>query len=80
MGGYYALNGNEYHYKYDGSAWTSVSTLPYTFYDRPAIIHENNIHILGLGDSTLLINTINGLVWNGYRILIYRKLFIKVPL
>ena len=36
------------HYKYDGTSWTSVSTLPYSFLKGgSAIVYNNEIHILG---------------------------------
>ena len=40
------------HYKYDGSTWTNVSTLPYSFYWGSAVVLNNEIHILGGGDSS----------------------------
>ena len=42
-------NGNGHaHYKWDGSTWTSVSTLPYGFNNNnSAVIHRDEIHILG---------------------------------
>ena len=48
LGGY---NGNTKHYKYDGSTWTSVSTLPYGFRHGSAVVLNNEIHILGGYDS-----------------------------
>ena len=42
----------KYHYKWDGSSWTSVSTLPYDFAtDGVAIVYDNKIHILS-GNTT----------------------------
>ena len=35
------------HYKWNGSSWTSVSTLPYNFYYGSAAVLNNEIHILG---------------------------------
>ena len=35
------------HYKYNGSYWVSVSTLPYDFYNSCVVIYNNEIHILG---------------------------------
>lgn len=37
------------HYKYDGSNWTEVSTLPYNFDNigKHVVIYNNEIHILG---------------------------------
>jgi N-acetylneuraminic acid mutarotase len=35
------------HYKWNGTSWTSVSTLPYNFYTGCAVVFNNEIHILG---------------------------------
>ena len=45
------LGGNDssyrkYHYKWNGSSWTSVSTLPYEFRNSSAVVYNNEIHIL----------------------------------
>ena len=40
-------NGNTSHYKWNGSSWTSASTLPYEFRAGSAIVYNNEIHILG---------------------------------
>ena len=40
------------HYKYNGSSWTSVSTLPYNFYYGSAVVYNNEIHILGGSGSS----------------------------
>ena len=40
------------HYKFDGSSWTSVSTLPYSFYNGSAVVLNNEIHILGSSSSS----------------------------
>ena len=46
-------SGNETkHYKWDGSTWTSVSTLPYEFYLSDAVVYNNEIHILGSSGSS----------------------------
>ena len=39
------------HYKYNGTYWSRVSTLPYDFYDGSAVVLNNEIHILGGSDS-----------------------------
>lgn len=44
-------DGNTYHYKWDGTSWSSVSTLPYNFYHGSAVVLNNEIHILG-GNNT----------------------------
>ena len=36
----------------DGGEWTSVSTLPYSFYDSSAVVYNNEIHILGSYNSS----------------------------
>ena len=36
-----------YHYKFNGSSWTSVSALPYDFYRGSAVVLNGEIHILG---------------------------------
>ena len=44
------FGGNTYdtaHYKYNGTSWESVSTLPYRFYGGSAVVLNNEIHILG---------------------------------
>ena len=35
------------HYKWDGSKWTSVSTIPYSFNNGFAVVLNNEIHIIG---------------------------------
>ena len=40
------------HYKYNGSSWSSVSTLPYAFSNASAVVYDNKIHILGSSNST----------------------------
>ena len=37
----------KYHYKYNGSTWSSVSTLPYEFSGGYAVVYNGEIHILG---------------------------------
>ena len=73
-GGY--LNGNKtssiystYHYKWDGASWTSVSTLPYAFGDCPAVVYNNEIHLLGqrrqLSDGSSISNLKYHYKWDG---------------
>ena len=45
MGGGYRTY--TYHYKWDGTSWTSVSTLPYDFLNGSAVVYNNEIHIMG---------------------------------
>lgn len=41
-------SGSKYHYKWDGSSWTSVSTLPYAVCDDAfAVVHNGRIHLMG---------------------------------
>ena len=35
------------HYKFDGSSWSEVSALPYSFDNGAAVVYNNEIHILG---------------------------------
>ena len=49
LGGY---STNLTHYKWDGSAITQVSTLPYGFYYGSAVVYNNEIHILGTYGNT----------------------------
>ena len=37
---------NTYHYKWNGSSWVSVSTLPYDFKYDSAVVFNNEIHIM----------------------------------
>ena len=54
------------HYSWNGSEWTSVSTLPFYFVLGSAVIYNNEIHILGGGLSTSdLVNSIKHYKWNG---------------
>ena len=39
------------HYKWNGSSWTSVSTLPYSFYYGSVVVFINQIHMLGGSDT-----------------------------
>ena len=43
---------SKYHYKYDGTSWSNVSTLPYIFSGGCAIVYRNEIHILGSRDGS----------------------------
>ena len=43
---------SKYHYKYDGTSWSKVSTLPYSFYNGCAVVYNDEIHILGSGDTS----------------------------
>ena len=38
---------NKNHYKWNGTSWTSVSTLPYDFTGGCALVYNNEIHIMG---------------------------------
>ena len=38
------------HYKYDGTSWTSVSTIPYYFYSGAAVSYNLSIRIIGGND------------------------------
>ena len=47
LGGSVDSDTKQNHYKYDGSSWTSVSTLPYPFYQGSAVTWNDEIYILG---------------------------------
>ena len=38
---------DKYHYKWDGSSWTSASTLPYSFNSGSVVVLNGEVHILG---------------------------------
>ena len=62
------------HYKFNGSSWESVSTLPYKFYDSAAVVLNNEIHIFGGdGDSAHHTNhyKYNGTSWESVSTLPY---------
>lgn len=56
------------HYKFDGTEWTSVSTLPYDAYGLGALVDSGEICIFGGGDSTKFygkkFRRWDGSVWN----------------
>ena len=47
------------HYKYNGSDWSEVSTLPYDFRYGSAVVFNNEIHILG--------SSVSGCGYNHYK-------------
>ena len=51
IGGSYRM-----HYKWDGTSWTQVSTLPYDFCNGSAVVCNNEIHILGGSNSSYRTN------------------------
>ena len=54
LGGNYLGNDTTYskdHYKYDGTSWSKVSTLPYNFRCGCAVVYNDEIHILGGNDT-----------------------------
>lgn len=62
LGGNNVEGYSQNHYKWNGTSWVSVSTLPYDFYSGRAVIYDNEIHILGgLGTS----NYVNHYKWDG---------------
>ena len=66
--------GRLYHYKWDGSSWTSVSTLPYNFSNGSAVVYNNEIHILGSGVNSSTYRKHykwNGLTWTSVSTLPY---------
>ena len=50
--GNYSSGSQTYHYKWNGSSWTSVSTLPYNFFYSSAVVYNGEIHILGNSNSS----------------------------
>ncbi len=47
LGGGYSSSTYTYHYKWNGSSWSSSTSLPYSFYYGSAVVYNNEIHILG---------------------------------
>ena len=72
-GSYYVYPNAKYHYKFNGSTWESVSTLPYEFYVGCAVIYNNEIHILGSGYTNYDTNhyKFNGSNWESVSTLPY---------
>ena len=66
---------NTNHYKFNGTSWESVSTLPYNFSNGSAVVLNNEIHILGgsSGGSTGFTNhyKFNGTSWESVSTLPY---------
>ena len=58
------------HYKFNGSSWESVSTLPYGFYGGSAVVYNNEIHILG-GNGSTSHYKFNGSSWESVSTLPY---------
>ena len=69
MGG----SGGTNHYKFNGTSWESVSTLPYKFYNSSAVVYNNEIHILGSSDSSNYTShyKFNGTSWESVSTLPY---------
>jgi hypothetical protein len=51
------------HYKWTGTEWVSVSTLPYNFYQGSAVIYNNAIHIFGSDNKKTAHYKWNGTEW-----------------
>lgn len=58
--------------RYDGYAWTEVSTLPYSFDDGSAVVYNNEIHILGGTTTANNHYKWNGMYWESVSTLPYR--------
>lgn len=43
----YFMNCGLKHYKWNGSSWSSASTLPYYFAGKTAVVLDNKIHLIG---------------------------------
>ena len=65
------ITGNTKHYKYNGSSWESVSTLPYSFYKGSAVVYNGEIHILGSFYSTTSHYKFDGTSWTSVSTLPY---------
>jgi N-acetylneuraminic acid mutarotase len=51
------------HYKWNGSSWTEVSTLPYDFINGSAVVYNDEIHILGSSRDQTKHYKWNGTTW-----------------
>ena len=72
LGSPYGTATRKSHYKYNGSAWESVSTLPYDFYRGSAVVFNNEIHILGGGSNYYTDHyKFNGTSWESVSTLLY---------
>lgn len=58
-----------YHYKWSGTSWTRVSTIPYYFSHGTTIVYNNEIHILG---GTTLHYKWNGSSWTSVSTIPYQ--------
>ena len=70
-GGYYADTttdsggiARQAHYKWDGSNWTEVSTLPISFVNGGCVAYNNEIHILGGNDNPTKHYKWDGTTWS----------------
>ena len=75
-GGTPNVNTGTYHYKFDGTTWSEISTLPYDFKDGSAVIYNGKIHILGgsnslIKNSTYMLSSIDNV--NASKIVIYQN-------
>ena len=64
---------NNQHYKFNGSSWTSLGTIPYVFYYGSAVVYNGEIHILGSGnrDNKIKHYKFNGSSWTSVSTLPY---------
>ena len=51
------------HYKWNGTAWTMVSTLPYILYRGSAVVLNDEIHFLGGQNKNTVHYKWNGIAW-----------------
>lgn len=58
----------DYHYKWNGSQWVSVSTLPYYFAGGVVVVYNNEIHIIGgnyQASESEMEDPVSHYKWNG---------------
>ena len=64
-------SGTTNHYKYNGTSWTSVSSLSDSFCDGSAVVYNNEIHILGSSGGQTSHYKYNGSSWTSVSTLPY---------
>ena len=75
--------GSKKHYKWNGSSWSEVSTLPYNFNSSCAVVYNNEIHIMGGSNNTnhykwdgtnwTSVSTLPYICYNGARAVVYNN-------
>jgi hypothetical protein len=72
LGGYISGTALAHHYKWDGTSWTDVGSLPYTFRDGSAVVFNDEIHILGGWTSLTSHSKWDGTSWANVSTLPYK--------